>query len=440
MTHNEINEFIKKSDNPAFNSIVADDSFVIRRHEYCHIEAYGERVEYKSSCRTAAIDRQTAMQLNAVAQNDSDSPFAILDTALLDTMNNAPKASGDNLLSLARNKMHELMNGGRRVNHHSITLLTDGDKIALTQPLFAIKRQCSARICPNCNGSGTTEKSSPNGKSEQSSCQECKGRGYIGTLSYITPEVKEKRISMVCCLKEEIDGLDNKILEKHKATDARPIRMLTHFNGIDKEDFDNGIVPYIDTIRDRIGEENAIEEIYYRIIPCLTFGCRNIITGETFRGVVVDSDENPEVVLLSNRSISIIKNIRKKVSDINIMFGDLNKDRNGIDKDDLRRSMRLIIAVVVADGNVSDEEKQMLRNTIDTIGLLTNKEKSELTRLLGSSNCDFLVDKDYHFKNGATALETLDKMRQLANADGEVHENESHIIKKLSDACALIKM
>lgn len=440
MTHNEINEFIRNSGNPALNSIVADDSFVIRRYEYCHIEAYGERIEYKSSCRTAAIDHQIALQLKAVAEDDSDSPFTILDTALLDTMNNAPKAAGDSFLSLARNKMHELMNGGRRVNHHSITLLTDGDKIALSQPLFAIKRQCSAHICPDCNGSGTTEQSSPNGKSEQSDCPECKGRGYIGTLSYITPEVKEKRISMICCLKEEIDGLDSKILEKHKATDAKPIRMLTHFNGIDKENFDNGVVPYLDTIRDHIGEENAIEEIYYRIIPCLTFGCRNIITGETFRGVVVDSDENPEVVLLSNGSISIIKNIRKKVSDINIMFGDLNKGRNGIDKNDLRRSMRLMIAVVVADGNVSNEEKHMLHDTIDAIGLFTNKEKSELTRLLGSSNCDFLVDHDYHFKNGTTALDTLDKLRQFANADGEVHENENRIINKLSDACALIKM
>ena len=182
---------------------------------------------------------------------------------------------------------------------------------------------------------------------------------------------------------------------------------------IDKEDFDDALVPYIDIVRDKTGEDNAIEDYYYRIVTCYTFTYRNIMTGELKKGVVVNPSQLPEIVLIGNGSSKIINRMKDSAKLVSRFFGSIAGSAQR-DKDDLKRTIRLLIATVVADGIVSEEEKQSLTLAIRNIDILTGKEREELAELLSEGDTTFLNDDDFKFHNAANRDETLARMQELA--------------------------
>lgn len=421
-------EIIRQSAPKIYNSISIDTAIAPKKYNYCYIEAHTQRVEFKTERRSAAIDDSIASNLHSII--DSNDTYVRIDKDFVDDFNAAPKFSTEGFFASTKKKMNELMNGGRSVDHHDITLDTEGDKLSKRQSPYAIKAECGIVDCPNCKGSGLVEGTDDQGNTVSQLCLECKGNKRIGSLSYFVPKVIEKNISLTLCLEGEIDDFPLSAIKAH--IDERPVakRMLTHINGIDKEDFDDALVPYIDIVRDKTGEDNAIEDYYYRIVTCYTFTYRNIMTGELKKGVVVNPSQSPEIVLIGNGSSKIINRMKDSAKLVSRFFGSIAGSAQR-DKDDLKRTIRLLIATVVADGIVSEEEKQSLTLAIRNIDILTGKEREELAELLSEGDTTFLNDDDFKFHNAANRDETLARMQEIANSDGLVHETERDLIEKL---------
>ena len=263
----------------------------------------------------------------------------------------------------------------------------------------------------------------------------------MGILSYFTPEVIDKQTSILRCLTGEIEGM------KLDIQDGERRRMLTHINGIDSEDFDSDLLPYIDIVRDKVGEDNAIEDYFYQLIPCYTFSYRNVLTSQLHTGILhghgsplrpakgnsVQGDlQSPRLILNPTTGNNLWTSMKDSMKGISHFIGSISRSNSFKDKEDLRRTLRLLIAVVVADGIVGEEEKKSLTLAIRGFDQFTSSEKEELVKTLGAKDASFLTDKDFHFNRIENARETLTRMQELAQVDNEVHKTERDIIERLA--------
>lgn len=432
LTIGQLTEIVKTVSPKEYNSIIIDNAVAVKRYNYCYMNVFTQKIEYKSESRTSVVEPPLEQQIvNLIRQ--SGGPFVREDeTRLVAQMEKAPKFSSDRLFSSTRKKVSEMVNGGRDVNHGYLTLNTDGDKLAAKQPTFIVRSECSVNDCTECKGLGVVPRTNKDGVVFQIECPECKGVRRIGTVSYFTPSIVEKKFDMVRCQEGSIENLKSVIIDNHKGIDPAPVRMVTHFNGIDREDFDEPILPFVDAIRDKTGENAAVIDVYYRIIPCFTFQYRNVLTSEVRTGVLVDPFREPELVLtLESTSRKIFSGVKDGMKNINRFFGSLGKSSGYKEKEDVRRSARLLIAVAVADGKVREEEKQLLTLTIQKMNDLTSGEQRDLLALLGSPDSSFLTDDDFKFHSQTAAEETLARMHEVTEVDGEVSDSEREIIERL---------
>lgn len=409
MTTDRLREIIKAVSPNKFNSIIIDNASKISCHNYCYIKAFSQRVEFHTSSRSAYVDNTVAQRILEIKNNEAtaDKPYYRLDDrSLIETFDSLPKAGSESLMESTKKKVNELINGGREVDHNIIILNRNKDRIALQQPVFIVKEECDITTSDD----GTK----------------------IGTLTYFQPIVKEDETVLIRCKEGDIEGLKESVIESRKGDDSVLVRMVTHFNGIDKENYDKEIVPYLELIHDKIGDDNALEEYYHRVVSCYTFSYKDILTGENRTGVLVDPYQTPEVILnLENNGTRIINGIHNHIKGISRFLGSIGKTGKYKEKSDLMRATRLLISTAVADGVVTEEEKQALTLAIRNINDLTDNDREELFTLLGEKGTPFLTDEDYLFYNPDNARETLESLQEIAASDGEVSDSERDIMERL---------
>ncbi len=439
LTLGKLSELIKELEPTHYNSIIIDNAVAVKEFRYCYIRAAVQKVEFRSGSAAVAVDEGLEKQLNAeifsLGNGDSRTgsvAYIPVDKVLVSQIKAAPKVSGKGFFSNAKKKLSELKNGGRDIDLGSIRLLTDGDRLAKSQPDFAVRAECSLSDCPNCKGTKTVSSLNKDGRPTKVECPECKGTGRVASLSWFSPVVSEKKVSILRCLEGEIENLKASTLEAHKGDDSTLTRMLARINGEDLRQYPADFEPYIDVLHDKAGEGNAIEDVYYRIIPCYTFAYRNVLTSKIHTGAVIDPDGDAEIVLdLESSGSKVVSGVKDRIKGISRFFGNIGKTDSFKDKEDLRRTIRLLIAIAVADGSVSDEEKQALTLSIRDINQLSSAEQEQLLSLLGSTDSSFLTDDDFKFHSRENAEMTIKRMQELSSSDGLVDVRERDIIERL---------
>lgn len=437
LTIEKIHQIINKLAPEKYNSIIIDEAEAPKRHDYCYIHASVQKVEFRTDSTTIAIDKQLGQALTDNLQLDTsqtnkeaEQPYIAIDPHLAEQIDKSPKAQSSNsFLSNAKKRMSEFINGGRDVDHRMVTLLMEDNKIASKQPRFAVRKECSISLCPECHGNTIINNIDKQGNETTIRCTKCDGLGHIASLTWFTPVVNDKETTMTTSL-DEIENLKTSIVETHKGNQETMTRMVQHYNGTDLENYADELIPYLDRMHDKTGEQNTLEDIYFKIIPCYTFTYRNVLTNQLQTGIVIEPGDNAQLIIDASDN-NIFGGIKDRIKKINNFFGNIGKTESFKDKDDLRRTLRLLIAIAVADGNVSDNEKQSLTLSIRNIDMLTNSDRNQLLQLLNMNDSSFLTDDDFKFHNRETAETTLKRMQEIASSDGNVDETERDIIERL---------
>lgn len=434
LTIEDVRSIIERLSPNELNSLILDREAPVRRYEYCYIYAKGQRVIYKTELRTVACDKNLEEQINELANTTGENPFVMLsDDKLIEALDNAPKFNAEGILGNARKKMSELVKGDTMVDHTLVRLTMEDGWLTERQPSFIIKKACKTEACPHCQGQQRIKDSDKNGVVTMVDCNACNGMGRIATVAYITPRISNNGI---CIIRSKdnvfIDNLKDSVFEDHKGEDTTPCRMATHVNGIDKEDYDKYITPYLEQIHDQLGEDNALEDIYYHLVPCYQFQYRNVVTGDLEAAILIDPFEKPMLIFnLASTSSKIGTGIRDTMKGIGKFLGKVSNSRGNKERNDLMRSIRLMIAVTVADGKVSETEKQSLVNSIQGMKSFSSTEQQALIELLNGANSSFLTDDDFLFRNADTAKTTLIRLQQIAAAHDPVCDAERDIIERL---------
>lgn len=439
MTPEALIEKIRQLAPAEYNSIIIDNAVSIKKHVYCYVNASVQRVEYRTQQISAALDGELKNAIEQIIGNTSER-YITIPQRIIEQMKEAPEYASEGFFSNAKKKITEMINGGREVDHHHISLVMENGIIAKQQPIYAIREECSVYKCPNCNGAAYVERTNSKGITEKVNCPDCEGRGIVGIITYFTPTVVAREASIIRCLTGNIEGLkfnldaDGATIEgtSYKIHVGERRRMLVHVGGIDSEDFDSDLLPYLDFIRDKVGEDNAIEDYFYHLLPCYTFTYRNVLTSELHSGLLIDPDGQPALILnLDGNAKKLANSVRDSFKSIGNFFGSISRSSAFKDKEDLRRTLRLLIAVAVADGIVGEEEKKTLTLAIRGMEQFTGSEQEALVQCLGNSDASFLTKEDFNFHNPENAKEAIARMQEMAEADNQVHEAEREIIEKL---------
>ena len=439
MTTEALIEKIRQLAPAEYNSIIIDNAVSIKKHIYCYVNASVQRVEYRTQQISAAIDGELKNAIEQIVGNASER-YITIPPRIIELMKEAPEYSSEGFFSNAKKKISEMINGGRDVDHHHISLVMENGSIAKQQPIYAIREECSVYKCPNCDGTAYVERANSKGVTEKVVCPECEGRGLVGILTYFTPTVVAREASIIRCLTGNIEGLkfnleaDGATIDgtSYKIHVGERRRMLVHFGGLDNEDFDSDLLPYLDFIRDKVGEDNAIEDYFYHLIPCYTFTYRNVLTSELHSGLLIDPNGQPALILnLDGSGKKLVASVKDSFKSIGNFFGSISRSNAFKDKEDLRRTLRLLIAVAVADGIVDEEEKKTLTLAIRGMDQFTDSEQEALVQCLGNNDASFLTKDDFTFNRPENAQEAITRMQEMAEADSHVHEAEREIIEKL---------
>lgn len=438
ITTGKINELVKTLNPTAYNSIIIDNADTIKRYDFCYIHALVQKVGFRTNSLTIAVDDETKKRIDDIIHHTTDatseavqSPYTQVDNEFIDTLKTSPSVREGSLLGNAKKRLSEFINGGRSVEINDIRLDESNGKILTNQPSFIVRNESSISFCPECKGRKTVESTTKDNVHSIVECPTCDGKGYIASLTWFTPSVSEKETSLVRCLDSYPDSISTEILERHKGDPTQTVRMKAHYNGHDIEQYPDALRPYLDMMHDKTGEPNAIEDIYFKIITCYSFTFRNVLTGKLDTGIIVEPSTDPELIIPMGKTGGIISGMKDRIKKINNFFGNIGKTDNFKDNEDLRRTIRLLIAIAVADGNVSDDEKQSLTLSIRNIDQLTNSDCDELLKLLSMNDSSFLTDDDFKFHSHENAEVTLNRMQEIATADGNVDDTERDIIERL---------
>lgn len=437
LTIEEVKELVGRLAPQEYKSILIENAIAPQCFNYCYIIADVQRVKYKNKNIDAALDDTLKQKLEVIIGDSDANPYVVIDDRLVEQMKNS---SIEGFFSSAKNKIGEMIGEGRAVEHGDIALRMDGDCLAKEQNIYAVKAECKVVPCAHCEGKGEVMVTDKDGNQQYVTCKKCNGRGQVGTLACFTPSVSGERTSMVYCLEGDIDGLQFNAKDTQISVSGCdfsleadvPVLMVRHINGIDEENIPADLQPYMEMVRKKVGNDNAMEKYAYRIIPCFVFKYREVLTGAMQTGVVISPFDNPQVILnLAKLSEKVFDGMRNKVKSLGRILGGIRRSDSFKDAEDLKHTLRLLIAVVVADGQVREDEKRVLMLTLHDTDRLTAGELDSLARLLGEPNADFVEDDDFEFNDRANATETIARMEEIATVDGAIHDKERELIERL---------
>lgn len=177
------------------------------------------------------------------------------------------------------------------------------------------------------------------------------------------------------------------------------------------------------------------ENIAYQLITCIEFNYKHILSNEVHSGVIIDYNGDPKIKFYSDpEALKIdLKSITKTTTSLISKIFKTQKFKN---KTDRFIEIKLMIHLAKADGKIEESEKLFLSDFIQNLNDFTNAEKKKLFELMDTKTLSKLEEKDFKFSDKTIAKEMINKLEELAKADGEFEPAEIAFIENLR---ALIK-
>ncbi|MCE2713492.1 MAG: hypothetical protein LW688_13295 [Cryomorphaceae bacterium] len=225
-------------------------------------------------------------------------------------------------------------------------------------------------------------------------CKPCKATGQIGTLVYIKPRVGELEGEFFQYTNQKIEQIEKKPNTLYPYLNKSNVRMTTVFsdtNGSLNDNYDRFSSGFVSELQTTAGVHKGQtyprlmhEEVYYDIIPLATLEYNHILTA-------------------TNHLVSAVA----KGREFDVLFH--------------------------ADGNIAEEEKMVLANTITGMTEYTATEKSKLFSLMSSKSLPELTDNDFVISTRERADITFQRLDEMAMEDAQLEKPEGILVKEYKE-------
>jgi len=294
--------------------------------------------------------------------------------------------------------------------------------------------------CKNCGGDGEIRcKKCYSDKKRYGmvDCPNCLTTGYIAYFYYVETLVEILKESKLLKSGDEFD-LDKKKVLSHVKNDLSFICAYKHLNGKITDSSDeicNHLLQVYENEWD-LSKNNfpmiLKEEIIYQYIPVVEISYKHILTNETHKLTIIDLWDNPEILFHSNAEKLNI-GVRSLSNTISGVFSKVFKTKGHLKKEDRKTEIKLMIYLARSDGKIEEQEKEFLSEQISHLKDFRNSEKKELFNLMNCAELPELTSNDVKFFDPLNGKEIIEKLTQLANADGVLDESEKNLIEKIKN-------
>lgn len=266
-------------------------------------------------------------------------------------------------------------------------------------------------------------------------CENCEAQGGFMEFNYVKSKLESNNVRRIIpngdkLLLKEIE------LEKFYSRLDKEKVVFSQINAVLTNSYDDFIKPYCSSFQKELDLKKDCfpkllkEQISCKTVTCVEFSYTHIISNEVHKGVIINLNETPELLLYTNPEM--VKTDLKSISKATLnVFSKLLRTKKSKIKNDRFIEIKLMIYLAKADGKMEEEEKKYLSDQIQDLKEFTNSEKRRLFDLMNTNPLPELTDKDLRFSNNEIALETLGKLEELALIDGERESSEIEFINKI---------
>lgn len=280
-----------------------------------------------------------------------------------------------------------------------------------------------------CEGSGVIE------------CAECKGHGRIGEMVYVELEPANIDAEYLMFEREQIPNIEKDPTIMYKYLDKSGLILNETYvnnNGSKSEDYDSFSAEVCRKIEEASGLSKSdypklfLEAVYYDVVPAKTLEYNHILTATNHKMSFVGLPESKEILFHSNPTAvkhfsfgNLFKIYKSKWAEAFIT-------KSYKDKRDKNNEIRLLIYVAKADGEIEEEEKIVLANSITGLNEFTALEKSKLFKLMSQKELPQLENADFVISTRERADLLMSRLRDMSLEDREEEREEVKMVKEFS--------
>ena len=274
-------------------------------------------------------------------------------------------------------------------------------------------------------------------------CQPCKATGEIGTLVYMKTIVGEVKGEFFKYTNQKIDQIVKKpdlLFPYLNKGEVRPTTVYSDVNGSLSDDYDNFSSGFIPEIENKAGLQKGDnyprliqEEVYYDVIPLATLEYNHILTATNHNVSAVAKGNDFDILFHSDPTAVKRFSLKNLFKSYFSKWPEAFMTKSYKAKRDKFNEIRMLIYVAKADGNIADEEKLVLANTITGLTEYTATEKSKLFGLMSSKSLPELIDNDFVISTKERADVVFKRLDEMALEDSRLEKPEVVMVREFKE-------
>jgi len=304
-------------------------------------------------------------------------------------------------------------------------------------------KDCSGKgnvDCNYCDAAGEIICSTCYGDKERYGmidCSTCRTMGIMAQMLFTETEIRNLEKDKIISNNKSVSIDESKLLT-HVITDGTTKLAYNKANEHLQEAYDEFNKAYTSDLRQELNLNKkgfpllTRENMYYQMIPCISFTYKHMLTNTTHEIIIVNFWEAPEISF-SDEPEQLKQDLGSVAKSTSRLFGKLFKTKTFKTKQDRRNEIVLLIHLAKADGKIDDQEKIFLSDLIGGLKDFTNSEKQNLFDLIDAASLPQLILSDVTFSRTERSQEVLKNLKKLAAADGETSIKEEELINEIKD-------
>lgn len=184
-------------------------------------------------------------------------------------------------------------------------------------------------------------------------------------------------------------------------------------------------------IRVELRVENMHEEqIYYQIIPCIQLSYLHALNNTEHVLTMIDIWDAPEIIFHSSPE-DTRRGLNDAAKNVSGFFSKLVNKKAHQSKEDRKNEIFLMLRIVLADGIVTEGEKEALSELVGGLDDFTSTEKQRFYDMMDAGKLPPISEDEVRFSDEETKIRVLQNLEKISKADGEVAVQEDRLLDKI---------
>lgn len=262
--------------------------------------------------------------------------------------------------------------------------------------------------------------------------------GEFGSLVYVESTLVSHKVEKLlvrdgeafdAAIEEEINNHCNHQIEKSLV--FRDFGIYDQENNKPIINYDKFSKELCESIREEVRVETMQEEqLYYQVIPCVRISYIHALNNTEHVLTIIDIWNSPEIIFHSSPE-DTRRGLNDAAKNVSGFFSKLVNKKAHQSKEDRKNEIFLMLRIVLADGVVTEGEKEALSELVGGLDDFTSTEKEKFYDMMDAGKLQPITEDEVRFSNEETKTRVIQNLEKISKADGEVAVQEDRLLDKI---------